>query len=62
VEYRLRVRRHDADFRVVDEGETANIPMALASFCFAACALFVVGALVAGKAGGAELRVVDMSN
>jgi MFS family permease len=37
-------------------GETANIPMSLAIFCFAACALFVTGALVAGETKGTRLH------
>ncbi len=37
-------------------GETANIPMSLAVFCFAACALFVIGAIVAGETKGTQLH------
>lgn len=44
-------------------GETANIPMSLAVFCFAACALFVIGAVVAGETKGAKLsREMNMSD
>jgi MFS family permease len=37
-------------------GETANIPMSLAIFCFAACVLFVIGAIVAGETKGTQLH------
>jgi predicted MFS family arabinose efflux permease len=37
-------------------GDTVNIPMSLALFCFAACALFVIGALVAGETRGTQLH------
>jgi hypothetical protein len=37
-------------------GDTANIPMSLAVFCCAACALFVVGALAAGETKGTALH------
>lgn len=36
-------------------GETANIPMSLAVFCCGSCALFVIGALVAGETKGVRL-------
>lgn len=37
-------------------GEPANIPTTLAAFCFAACLLFVVGAVVAGETRGTQLH------
>jgi MHS family proline/betaine transporter-like MFS transporter len=43
-------------------GETANIPVSLAAFCFAASALFVIGALVAGETRRSRLGEKDMSN
>ncbi|WP_424631131.1 MFS transporter [Bradyrhizobium sp. SYSU BS000235] len=37
-------------------GEPANIPVTLAAFCFAACLLFVIGAIVAGETKGTQLH------